>query len=90
MTHTITLKELRPGLPKVVEAIDSRMERYIVTKRGKPAMMMMSIDDYESIMETIEIMSDAKAVKRIRQAREEARQGLVVSLDEVKKKLGKF
>jgi len=89
MTHVITLKELRPGLPKIVEAIDSRMERYIITKHGKPAVVMMSMDDYESLMETLDILNDPVAMAGIRKGLEDIRKGRVVSWENVKARLGK-
>lgn len=90
MTHTITLKELRPDLPKVVDKIDKRLERYIVTRHGKPIVVMMSVDDYESMLETLEIMSDPKAIEGIRKGEDDIRHGRVVSLEAVKKKIGKL
>ena len=53
MVHTITLKELRPDLPEVINNIDTKSDRYIITKRGKPVAIMMNIDDYDSILETM-------------------------------------
>ncbi len=88
MTRTITLKELRPRLPKVIEEIDSRMDRFIVTKRGKPAALMMSIDDYESMLETLSVCTDRKLVKRLKAAEREVKSGKGRSLDEIEKELG--
>ncbi len=88
MTKSITLKELRPRLPRVIEEVDSKMDRFIITKRGKPAALMMSIDDYESILETIAILSDSKLMKKIKKAKQEIRNGNLQSLDEVEKELG--
>ena len=87
MVNTITLKELRPELPEVINNIDTKLDRYIITKRGKPVVMMMNIDDYESILETIEILSDKQAVKRIRQAKEEIAKGKTISLKELRHKI---
>ena len=90
MTHTISLKELRPGLPKVVDAIDRKWERYIVTKRGKPAVVMLSMDDYESLMETLDILTDPKAVTGIQRGEDDLRKGKVRSWQEVKARLEKL
>src|SRR5437899_3046630 len=71
MVRTIPLKELRPELPDVINDIDRKLDRYIVTKRGRPVVVMMSVDDYEGLMETIDILSDKQAVKRIKKAKKE-------------------
>ena len=90
MTHTITLKELRPELPKVVDEIDKKWERYIVTKHGKPSVVMLSVQDYESLMETLDILADPNAVKSLKQGEEDLRKGKTRSWDEVKGRLEKL
>jgi len=88
MTKNITLKKLRPSLPRVVDEIDSKMDRFIITRRGKPVALMMAIDDYESLLETLSILSDAKMMKKIKQAEKEIKGGKVKSLDKIEKELG--
>ena len=87
MTHTIPLKALRPGLPKVANAVATKFDRYIVTKRGLPVMVLMNPEDYEGLLETIEILSDRTAIKRIRQSRKEAKAGKTVSLKALRHRL---
>ena len=88
MTKNITLKKLRPNLPRVIEEIDSKMTRFVVTKRGKPAALMMSIEDYESLLETLAILSDSGLVKKVKAAAEDIKKGNIKSLDEIDKELG--
>jgi len=83
MVHTITLKELRPELPEVINNVDSKLDRYIVTKRGKPIAVVLSIDEYESLLETLDILSDQDSVKRIIKAEKEIKEGKTVSFDQV-------
>ena len=87
MVNTITLKELRPELPEIIKGIDEKFNRYIVTKRGKPVAIMMSVDDYEGLLETIDILSDKEAVKRIKAAKKDIKEGRTVSLKDLRRKL---
>ena len=87
MTRTITLKALRPGLPQVADAVESKLDRYIVTRRGQPVMMLISPEDYEGLLETIEVLSDKTAAKRIRKSWKEARAGKTVSLEALRRRL---
>ena len=87
MTRTITLKALRPELPQVADAIESKLDRYIVTRHGQPVMMLISPEDYEGLLETIEILSDKAAVKRILKSRKEARAGKTISLEALRRRL---
>ena len=91
MTKNVTLKMLRPRLPTIIDEIDSKMDRFVITKRGKPVALMMSIDDYESLLETVDILSDKGLMKRLKQAERDIREtGLkhFKKLEEVEKELG--
>ena len=74
-------------MPEVINNIDKLLDRYIVTKRGKPVAAMMSIDDYEGLLETIEILSDKQAVNRVKLSKKEISDGKTVSLKELRKRL---
>ena len=87
MTKTITLKALRPELPHVADAIESKWDRYIVTRHGNPVMMLISPEDYEGLLETIEILSDKSATKRIRKSWKEARAGKTISLEVLRRRI---
>lgn len=87
MTRTITLKALRPDLPHVADAIESKLDRYIVTRHGQPVMMLISPEDYEGLLETIEILSDKTAAKRIRKSWKEARTGETISLKALRQRI---
>jgi antitoxin YefM len=88
MTRTVTLKELRPKLPGIMNGVESRMDRVIITKRGKPLAMMMSIEDYESLLETLAILSDPGLAKKVKQAESDIKAGRVKSLAKIEKELG--
>ena len=90
MVNTVSLKELRPELPKVVARIDGRLDRYVVTRRGKPVVVMLSIDDYESLMETLDILADPNAMAGIRKGEEEIRRGKTRSWASIKASLGRL
>lgn len=88
MVNTISVRELRPKLADVLKSIHDRFDRYIITKRGQPEAVMMSIEDYESILETMEIQSDKSLMRRIKKAEKELRAGKGISLEKAKKELG--
>ncbi len=85
MTRHITVKELRPNLPRVMDAVDKRLDRYIVTKRGLPVAVIISPDDYEGLLETIDILQDKPLMKRLKRAETEARAGKTRTLEEIER-----
>jgi len=88
MYHHITLKELRPKLPKVINNVDTHLERYIISKRGEPVAILLSLDDYESMIETLNETTDQKNLKNIRKGMAEAKSGKTVNWKKVKSKYG--
>lgn len=86
MYHHITLKDLRPQLPQVIRRVDSTLERYVISKHGNPVAVLLSIDDYESLLETLNEETDAAALRRIRRGMQEAKQGKTVDWKRVKAK----
>ncbi|HPN72869.1 MAG TPA: type II toxin-antitoxin system Phd/YefM family antitoxin [Candidatus Omnitrophota bacterium] len=88
MTRTMTLKELRPKLPEVIRNIDEKMNRFVITKHGKPAAIMMSIEDYESIVETLDVLSNAGMSKKIKEAEAEVRRGKTKALSRIEREMG--
>lgn len=88
MTITVPLTELRPKLPKIMDRLSKYFDRCIITRRGKPEAVILSEEDYESLLETLEILSDQKLMKSIKKAQEDLRKGKGVPWEKVKKKLG--
>lgn len=86
MYNHITLKELRPSLPKVIEKVDSELDRFVISKRGQPVAILLAMDDFESLIETLNEVADLKTLKNIRKGMEEAKQGKTVDWQSVKKK----
>lgn len=83
----ISLKNLRPNLSEIVEGIDKKFDRVTVTKRGKPVVMMLSVEDYESMVETMNILSDKSGLARIKEGLKQAKKGQTVSLEHFRKKI---
>src|SRR5258708_5140486 len=89
MSRTISVKDLRPTLPAVMDLVEKRLERFIVTRRGKPVGVLISVEDYEGLLETIDIMKDPELIKRLKRAEAEAKTGKTRNLDEIRRSLGR-
>ncbi|MBF0595144.1 MAG: type II toxin-antitoxin system Phd/YefM family antitoxin [Candidatus Omnitrophica bacterium] len=88
MINMISVRELRPKLSTAMDRVNRRFDRYVVTRRGRPQAVLMSFDDYESLLETVEVRSDAALMARLRKADAEvaARKGTRVEV--IEKRLG--
>jgi antitoxin YefM len=54
-----------------------------VTKNGVPAAVILSMEKYRSLLETLDILSDEKTMKSLRTSLRQARNGKWVRYDEV-------
>ena len=80
---TLPLAEVRANLSKLVdEAVRTHM-RIEVTRQGRRAAVILSADDYDSIMETLDILSDQELMRDVRAAEAESERGEVFTLEEV-------
>ena len=80
---TLTVTEAKAHFLELIRDSDKRLERFLITKNGKPTVVLMNADEFEGWLETLEIMSDKKALKGLRQAKKELEQGRYKTFDEI-------
>ena len=67
----------------MVRKIKDSDDAIVITKNGIPEAVLISMDRFEGLLETLEILSDEKAMKSIRKSIQEADKGMWVDYDEV-------
>ena len=65
---TLPLAEVRAQLSKLVDEAVRTHERIEMTKNGRRAAVILSADDYDSLMETLDILGDAHEMAAVREA----------------------
>lgn len=88
MTKTLSITSARADLPKLVSNAKEKLDEYIITVNGVPEAILMSIAEFESWKETLEIMADQSLMKAIRQGEADIKNGNVYDWEDVKKELG--
>lgn len=68
---TAALTEVRDNLSEIIDSVASTGEEWVVTKHGRPVAVILSFDEYESLIETVNILSDESAMDAIREAEAE-------------------
>ncbi len=86
----IAMAEARKQLPKLADALEKHPEigAVKITRHGKPVLAVLSWDLYESVVETMEIMSDPEMMAAFRQGVREMEEGKGIPWQQVKKELG--
>jgi antitoxin YefM len=82
--RTLPLTEARKVLPNIVDEVSGGHEHVVITKRGRPQAVVMSVEEFESWQETMEIMADRKAMAAIAEAERDIKAGRVRSWNDIK------
>ncbi len=69
------LADVKNRLSEVVDRLEREHGRVVITKHGRPAAVVMSVEDLEGLEETLDILSDPKLMRRIRRAEAEIAAG---------------
>jgi prevent-host-death family protein len=64
----LPLADVKNRLSEVVERLEREHGRVIITKHGRPAAVVLSIEDLEGLEETLELLADPKLMRRIKKA----------------------
>ena len=64
-TVTLPVSEAKECFTKLVKNSEELFDRYVITRNGKEAAVVMSAEEYASLLETIDILSNRKEVKAI-------------------------
>lgn len=69
MTKILPISEVKARLPELVTGVEDREEEIVVTRKGKPAAVLMSHGEYQRLKETIDVLSDPRLMEQIRTSR---------------------
>jgi antitoxin YefM len=88
MAEEMPLAEVKARLSEIVDRVLRQQERVVVTRNGRPAAVLVSPDDLESLEETLAILSDPDLLAEIREGERAVERGEVVSLEELRRRHG--
>ncbi len=71
----LPLTDVKQRLPELLKKVQLYQERITITKSGVPAALLLGLQEFESLCETIEILSDPKIMRSLRRSRAQARKG---------------
>ncbi len=63
---TESLRRVKDRFSDFVDRVEREHERVTVTKNGRPAAVLMSVEDLESLEETLALLSEPDALAAIR------------------------
>ena len=69
MSQTLPISEVKARLPELVTGVEEREEEIVVTRKGKPAAVLVNFAEYERLKETLDVLSDPELMRQIQKSR---------------------
>jgi len=79
--QAVTYSEARQGLKNFMDLACSNHEPVLITRRRNESVVLISLEDYESIIESEYLLSSPANAARLMQSVQEAQTGKRTSLD---------
>ena len=65
MSKALPISEVKTRLPELVSRVEEREEEIVVTRKGKPAAVLVNNDEYERLKESLDVLSDPDLMRQI-------------------------
>jgi antitoxin YefM len=75
VSEQMPLADVKNRLSEVVDRLEREHGRVVITKHGHPAAVVMSLEDLESLEETLDVMDSAELLADIRSSLAEVASG---------------
>jgi prevent-host-death family protein len=79
----LQLPEFKAQLSEVVQRVSTQHERVTITVQGRPTAVLISVDDLESLEETIAVLYDPGLMRQIRVSETERSAGLMETIEDL-------
>lgn len=80
----LPLNEVKTRFSAIADEVAATHDRVVVTRNGKPHVMVIAVDDFESLQMTREILATPGALQEIRQGAKDIEQGRYHTLADVR------
>jgi prevent-host-death family protein len=80
-TTTLPVSEAKQRFTELVKGVEKSFDRFLVTKNGKEAAVLLSAEEYENLLETLDILANKKEVLAIAEGALQAKRGETLSLN---------
>ena len=84
MSETLSLTYVKAHLSELADRVENEHERVVVTRKGRPAAVLVSPDDLESLEETLAVLSDPELMSQIREGKAAVEAGDTATLEDLR------
>jgi antitoxin YefM len=83
----VPVREFRSNLSELLSDVADRRDHVLVSRHGKPAAVLVPIDEYEALEETAEILSDRDALAALEAGLAELARDETITLEGLREEL---
>ena len=87
MRRTIPLAKAKAELSALVDEVDRTYDRIVITRNGTDTAVLLSADEYEGLLETLDLQGYPDEEAAIAKAEKQAKNGRTISFITLKKRL---
>jgi prevent-host-death family protein len=81
---TLPVADARARFSQIVDAAATTHERFEVTRNGTRVAVVLGADDYDALVETVDILSDDELMTQIREGVADPRAGRISTSEQVR------
>lgn len=64
----VSLADAKARLSEVVEGIETEHRRVVITKHGRPSVVVLAVEDLEALEDTLDVLSDPNSMADLQEA----------------------
>ncbi len=68
MPKTLPVSTVKTHLPALLTGVEEREEEVVVTRRGRPAAVLVNYAEYERLKATLDVLSDPALMRQVQQS----------------------
>ena len=80
---TLPLSQAKAKLTKLLTEVEELGERFVITRSGRPVGVLLSHEEYQGLLETLEILADNELPQAIEQGLKDIERDELVSHEEI-------
>jgi prevent-host-death family protein len=68
MARTLPVSQVKTHLTELLTGVEEREEEIVVTRKGKPAAVLVNFAEYERLKTSLEVLTDPSLLRQIRRS----------------------
>ena len=86
MNSTLSIREARTRFSELADEAERLGQRFTITRRGRASVVLMSASEFQSWVETIEILNDRSVLRQLRASAADIRREKTVTLASLRRR----